>query len=77
MHAFGMFEAHYVPRATRLLAIQHRVEEALEHAPELGPILSYNVPQQVSYSGQNYLEIDLDESYFLAQSVVAPQGQGS
>ena len=42
-----------------------------------GPILSYNVPQQVSYSGQNYLEIDLDESYFLAQSVVEPQGQGS
>jgi len=42
MHAFGMFEAHYVPRATRLLAIQHRVEEALERTPGLGPILSYN-----------------------------------
>jgi ubiquinone/menaquinone biosynthesis C-methylase UbiE len=39
---FGMFEAHYVPRGTRLLAIQQRVEEALEHTPGLGPILSYN-----------------------------------
>jgi hypothetical protein len=38
---FGMLEAHYLPRATRLRAIQHRVEEALEHAPGLGPILSY------------------------------------
>ncbi len=39
---FGRFEAHYVPRATRLLAIQQRVEEALERTPGLGPILSYN-----------------------------------
>ena len=39
---FGMFEAHYVPCGTRLLAIQHRVEEALERTPGLGPILSYN-----------------------------------
>ena len=39
---FGMFEAHYVTCGTRLLAIQHRVEEALERTPGLGPILSYN-----------------------------------
>jgi ubiquinone/menaquinone biosynthesis C-methylase UbiE len=39
---FGSFEAHYVPGAMRLLAVQDRVEEALERVRILRPILSYN-----------------------------------
>jgi ubiquinone/menaquinone biosynthesis C-methylase UbiE len=39
---FGSFEAHYVPGAARLLGLQQRVEETLEHVSALQPILSYN-----------------------------------
>lgn len=39
---FGAFEAHYVPGATRLVRLQHRVEEALERIPLLRPVLTYN-----------------------------------
>jgi ubiquinone/menaquinone biosynthesis C-methylase UbiE len=39
---FGSFEAHYVPRVRRLLALQHVVEEALERFPPFRPLLSYN-----------------------------------
>jgi hypothetical protein len=40
-----------------------------------GPILSANVPQQVSYSGQNFIELDLPEAAFLA-TAAAKGGQG-
>ena len=39
---FGAFEAHYVPRLGRALALQHFVEEALERLPPARPLLSYN-----------------------------------
>lgn len=39
---FGSFEAHYVPRLGRGLALQHAVEEALERLPPFRPLLSYN-----------------------------------
>jgi ubiquinone/menaquinone biosynthesis C-methylase UbiE len=39
---FGAFEAHYVPRLGRALALQHFVEEALERLPPVRPLLSYN-----------------------------------
>lgn len=39
---FGSFEAHYVPRLERGLALQHAVEEALERLPPFRPFLSYN-----------------------------------
>lgn len=39
---FGSFEAHYVPRIERGLALQHAVEEALERLPPFRPFLSYN-----------------------------------
>jgi hypothetical protein len=44
-------------------------------APSGGPILSANVPQQVSYSGQNFIELDLPETAFLA-TAAAKGGQG-
>src|SRR4029453_8705900 len=39
---FGAFEAHYVPGATRLLRLQHAVEERLERLGALRPVLAYN-----------------------------------
>ena len=39
---FGGFEAHFVPGASRLLRLQHGVEEALERVGRLRPLLSYN-----------------------------------
>jgi ubiquinone/menaquinone biosynthesis C-methylase UbiE len=39
---FGAFEAHYVPGATRLLRLQHAVEERLERLGALCPVLAYN-----------------------------------
>jgi ubiquinone/menaquinone biosynthesis C-methylase UbiE len=39
---FGAFEAHYVPGATRLLGVQNVVEELVERAGLLKPLLSYN-----------------------------------
>lgn len=30
------------------------------------PLLSYNVPQQVAYSGQNYIELTLAANDFIA-----------
>ena len=39
---FGAFEAHYVPGATRLLPLQHAVEERLERLGALRPVLAYN-----------------------------------
>jgi ubiquinone/menaquinone biosynthesis C-methylase UbiE len=38
----GSFEAHYVPRLERSVALQHAVEEALERLPPFRPFLSYN-----------------------------------
>jgi hypothetical protein len=40
-----------------------------------GPILSYDVPQAVSYSGQGFIEIVLDAGAFLAQRQSAPPVQ--
>jgi len=43
MHArFGAFEAHYFPGGTRLLRLQHGVEEALERVPGLWRVPAYN-----------------------------------
>jgi ubiquinone/menaquinone biosynthesis C-methylase UbiE len=39
---FGAFEAHYVPALTRLVRVQHMLEEALERLPPVRPLLSYN-----------------------------------
>lgn len=39
---FGAFEAHYVPGSTKVLGLQHRIEEALERVSPLRPLLSYN-----------------------------------
>ena len=39
---FGVFEAHYVPGLTRLLPLQHAIEEGLGRVPLLAPLLSYN-----------------------------------
>lgn len=39
---FGSFEAHYVPRLTHALRLQHIVEESLESLPPFRPLLSYN-----------------------------------
>jgi SAM-dependent methyltransferase len=39
---FGGFEAHFVPGASRLLGLQHSVEEALERIGLVRSILSYN-----------------------------------
>jgi ubiquinone/menaquinone biosynthesis C-methylase UbiE len=39
---FGAFEAHYVPGATRLLGVQERLENALEHVPRVQRLLAYN-----------------------------------
>jgi hypothetical protein len=33
---------------------------------ESEPLLDYNVPQQITYSGQNYIELRLDPSDFSA-----------
>ena len=33
-----------------------------------GPRLSYDVPQQVSYSGANYIELQLPAEFFIASS---------
>jgi SAM-dependent methyltransferase len=38
----GSFEAHYVPGPTRLLSIQHAVEDALERLRVVGPLLAYS-----------------------------------
>jgi ubiquinone/menaquinone biosynthesis C-methylase UbiE len=40
--AFGAFEAHYVPGATRVLPLQNAVEDALEKIPSLRSVLAYN-----------------------------------
>ena len=32
------------------------------------PILSYDVPQEISYSGQNLIQLQLGASYFIASS---------
>jgi ubiquinone/menaquinone biosynthesis C-methylase UbiE len=39
---FGAFEAHYAPPLNRVPALQHAIEEALEHLPPFRPLLSYN-----------------------------------
>ena len=48
-----------------------------EPRTDSGPILSYDVPQQVSFSLQNHIEIALDASFFLAQGVVTPDGDAA
>lgn len=37
-----------------------------ERPAQTAPLLSYNVPQQVAYSGQNYIELTLAENDFIA-----------
>lgn len=37
-------------------------------APSGGPRLSYDLPQQVSYSGQSFIELALEPDYFIAQA---------
>jgi len=45
---FGAFEAHYVPGARLILRLQHSVEEAIERASPLRPVLAYNFAVAVS-----------------------------
>ena len=33
-----------------------------------GPRLSYDLPQEVSYSGQSFIELDLEPAYFIAHA---------
>jgi hypothetical protein len=37
-------------------------------APSGGPRLSYDLPQEVSYSGQSFIELALEPEYFIAQA---------
>ena len=37
-----------------------------ERPSQTAPLLSYNVPQQVAYSGQNYIELRLAANDFIA-----------
>jgi hypothetical protein len=37
-----------------------------ESPSQRAPLLSYNVPQQVGYSGQNYIELRLAANDFIA-----------
>jgi ubiquinone/menaquinone biosynthesis C-methylase UbiE len=39
---FGSFDAHYVPFAERMLAVQHATEEVLERIPGISRLVSYN-----------------------------------
>jgi ubiquinone/menaquinone biosynthesis C-methylase UbiE len=39
---FGAFEAHYAPALNRVPAVQHAIEETLEHLPPFRRLLSYN-----------------------------------
>src|SRR5262245_34319965 len=43
---------------------------ALERA-QTAPILSYNVPEPTSYSGRNFIDLQLGESYFKPNPVTA------
>jgi hypothetical protein len=38
-------------------------------APSTAPLLTANVPQQISYSGQNYIELRLPAGAFLASAL--------
>jgi hypothetical protein len=42
-----------------------------------GPVLSYNLPQAVSYSGDGFIELRLDSSYFVASTHATPPTDGS
>ena len=42
-----------------------------------GPILSYNVPQDVTYSGQHYIEIQLAPEDFIATARARLAGEGA
>jgi hypothetical protein len=41
---------------------------APEPTPSGAPLLSGNVPQQISYSGQNYIELRLPPNAFVASA---------
>jgi hypothetical protein len=38
------------------------------------PVLSYNVPEPTSYSGRNYIELQIDQSYFKVDPGLEPNG---
>lgn len=48
-----------------------------KHTAGLGPILSYDVPQDVTYSGQHYIEIQLDPGDFIATARGQLAGEGA
>lgn len=39
-----------------------------------GPSLSYDVPQEVSYSGQSFIELQLPPDFFIATSLGQSKG---
>jgi hypothetical protein len=39
-----------------------------------GPLLSYDVPQEVSYSGDSYIVLEVDESWFTASGPASTAG---
>jgi hypothetical protein len=54
-----------------------RDENARATGTGTGPILSYNVPQDVTYSGQHYIEIQLAPEDFIATARGRLAGQGA
>jgi len=46
-------------------------DRAAEPPAGSAPVLSYNVPQQVNHSGQNYIELRLEPSDFIASAAAA------
>ena len=45
-------------------------------SPSAGPILSESVPQEITYSGQHYIEIKLAPSDFVATARAAANQEG-
>ena len=43
-------------------------------APCGGPLFSYDVPQEVTYSGQSFIDLQVPLSYFSAQTTASPGG---
>ena len=46
--------------------MQTALAELVAHPTAGAPTLSYEVPQQVTYSGQHYIELRLDPTDFIA-----------
>jgi hypothetical protein len=42
-----------------------------------GPLLSYDVPQEVSYSGDSFIVLDIDADWFVASAAADAAGSAS